>query len=175
MMGCTKCGLHKFRRNQVKGRGVIPAQVLFIGEAPGKSEDLLGEAMIGPTKKIINSAIKQAARLAKVPIPTFYITNVLQCRPTDEKGGKNRKPTGEEAWACFPLLEQVYLEVAPQRVVFLGRIPEKYCKPAWPDGVHLFHPAYVLRMGGIEGPEYKVLCRNLAKVFRGMNHGKAKA
>lgn len=167
-MGCQACGLHKFRRNQVKGRGMIPAQVLFIGEAPGRSEDLRGEAMIGPTKRIIDSSVIQAAKLAGILPPSIYITNVLQCRPTDCKGGPNRKPTGEEAWACFPLLEQVYLEVAPERVVFLGRVAEKYCKAAWPDGVHLFHPAYLLRTGGKEGPEYKRFCRDLAAVFFGL-------
>lgn len=165
---CTRCGLHKFRCRIVPGRGTQPADILFIGEAPGKSEDIRGEAFVGPSGRILNSAIEKATKiagLADAP-PTVYITNVVRCRPTDEQGGKNRQPTIKEAWACREWLEEAYTLTQPRLVVLLGKVAETFAKQYYPAALCLYHPAYIIRKGGIGCPEYRVLVRNLANTLR---------
>ena len=81
---CRACHLHKFRRNVVLGRGTLPADVLYIGEAPGKSEDLTGEAFVGPSGAMLDSLMLDATEQASLPaIPRFYVVNTVLCRPTD--------------------------------------------------------------------------------------------
>jgi len=173
MQRCVKCGLSNVSRQEVIGRGSIPAKVLFIGEAPGLSEDVQGKPFCGPSGVILGQAILTAAKLVKLThIPSYYMTNVVRCRPID-KDGNNRTPTYEEAWACFPNLEQVYLDVEPKEVIFLGKVVKDYCLKAWPHGVALDHPAYLLRIGGTESPEYIRFVRNLSEVFRRVSNGKA--
>ncbi len=167
MLNCKKCGLHKFRRNQVKGRGEIPAKILFIGEAPGQSEDLRGKAFIGMSGRILNKGIERAAEMAGLDkAPSFYITNSVQCRPTDEKNGNNRQPTSDEIRACRENLEDVYLEVRPSFIVFLGRVPERNLSKSFPGGIPLRHPAHLARRGGVASPEFRTFVRNLSEVFK---------
>ncbi len=163
---CTACGLAKFRRNVVFGRGKTPAEIMFIGEAPGKSEDLLGEAFVGPSGRLLDMAIKDAAKMIGVKPPTFFISNVLGCRPTDKKRGPNREPTNEEAWACWSRLEDTYVIVRPKVLVFLGKVAERFCKKAWPFGKVFLHPAYIIRRGGTSSTEYRRFCRDLTEVFK---------
>ncbi len=164
---CTKCDLHKYRRHVVMGRGLKPAKILFIGEAPGKSENLRGEPFIGPSGKLLTLAMERAAKIAKMnAVPSYYITNVVGCRPTDEINGPNRQPTEDEAWSCWPRLEEIYAEVSPRRVVFIGKVAEKFCKAAFPDGIPLVHPAYILRKGGTNSTEYRAFVRSLSMIFK---------
>ena len=165
-MSCKKCNLHKYRRKIVYGRGEIPADILFIGEGPGKSEDLIGEPFVGPSGKLLNRALQKAAEIAKRPIPSYYITNIVACRPTDYQGGPNRQPTEEEAWACWPRLERKKLKVKPKQIVLLGAVAKKFVLGAWPTSVCLVHPAYLLRLGGVESTQYRTFCRTLAEVFK---------
>jgi len=168
---CTACGLQKLRRNVVFGRGRFPADIFFVGEAPGKSEDLIGEAFVGPSGRILDMGIIDAARIVGVKPPTFYISNILSCRPTDVKRGPNREPTTEEAWACWPRLSDTYTLVQPKVVVFLGKVAEKFCKKTWPFGKALQHPAYIIRRGGTSSTEYRRFCRDLADVFEEVRDG----
>jgi len=166
-LNCKKCGLHKFRRHVVIGRGDMPAKILFIGEAPGKSEDLRGIPFIGPSGKLLGKALAIAKNIAKLKeIPSFYITNVVGCRPTDEKQGDNRQPTGEEAWACYQRVEEIYARVKPRAVVFLGKVAQDYCKAAYPEGIALPHPAYLLRLGGASCTQFRAFTRALSMVFK---------
>lgn len=171
---CRKCGLSKFRRNVVFGRGRFPADIFFVGEAPGKSEDLIGEAFVGPSGRLLDMAIRDAAEMAGTKPPTFYISNVLSCRPTDVKRGPNREPTTEEAWACWSRLEDTYALVEPKVVVFLGKVAERFCKKAWPFGKVFLHPAYIIRKGGTSSTEYRRFCRDLTEVFKEVNCGESK-
>lgn len=164
---CKRCSLHKTRRKVVLGRGVIPADLLFIGEAPGKSEDLRGEAFIGPSGRVLRLAMKDATGMAGLEeTPSFYITNVVACRPCDEKRGPNRQPTDKEAWQCWPRLELTEHLVKPKKIVFLGKVAERFCLECFPTGVSLQHPAFVLRRGGTESAEYRILIRSLADIFK---------
>lgn len=169
---CTECGLHRYRRQEVVGRGAIPAEILFIGESPGKSEDLRGEPFVGPSGRILSSAIRDAAKIAGLErAPKHYITNTVRCRPTNTKGGPNRQPTEEEAWACWPKLREMWQRVRPQRVIFLGKIPERYCKKAMRGGIYMYHPSYILRSGGKRSSAYREFVRTLVEVFESIGDG----
>lgn len=164
--GCTRCPLHQFRRNIVFGRGSIPADIMFTGEGAGKSEDLLGIPFVGPSGRLLEKAIERAATLSGVPTPSYFITNIVACRPTDSFKGENRPPNAEEAYACFNRLQKTYFDVSPKVIVTLGDVPKKYIAKTWPGAVNLPHPAAILRAGGIESPMFRRFARDLSEVFR---------
>ena len=164
---CTKCGLYQTRKNVVIGRGVIPADLLFIGEAPGKTEDLLREAFVGSSGRLLTKAMEAAAKRTNRQ-PTFYITNIIACRPCDSKHSPNRQPTKEEAAACWDRLSQTENLVQPASVVFLGKIAQKY-GAVFSGYLHtwaLQHPAYILRRGGYSSPEYQLFINELCEVYK---------
>ena len=163
---CKRCGLHRYRRKVVIGEGSIPAQVLFIGEAPGKTEDLRGRPFVGVSGRFLRTTLLRAQEVSQHgKLPTYYITNVVACRPTDKKGGTNRQPTGEEAWACWPRLEGIHAALKPKVVAFLGKVPERFCREAFSAGVPLQHPAFLLRSGGVRAPGYGMFVRQLAEIM----------
>ena len=169
---CTRCCLHKFRRQVVLGKGATPADVMFIGEAPGKSEDLRGEPFIGPSGRLLCLAIRRATYMARIDTtPSIYLTNVCACRPTDKKNGPNRQPTSDEMWACHQRLQDEVEMVRPKRIIFLGKVAATACKALYPGGTPQVHPAYLLRQGGERSSEFLRFVRELSKVFEGMNYG----
>lgn len=163
---CRRCQLHRFRKNVVLGRGTMPADILFIGEAPGKSEDLLGEAFVGPSGALLDSLMKDAQLEASLPaIPSFYIVNTVLCRPTDEKFGDNRAPSPLEVCQCTDNVMNIVDKVRPQIVVCVGKIAEKYYKKEFGLTFSIQHPAYILRVGGKNTPQYKHNFRLLSEAF----------
>jgi DNA polymerase len=155
----------------VIGSGKVPAQLLFIGEAPGTTEEVLGLPFVGDAGRILLYMKGDAAQLAGVPMPSHYTTNCLMCRPfiedeDDDYHMANRKPTKEEALACRPNVLRVYEAVRPKIVVLLGRVPESYFAKEFPRTIMLRHPAYLLRLGGRAHPEYTIEVRKLSEVFK---------
>ena len=158
----------------------MPADVLFLGEGPGKSEDLTGEAFVGKAGRLLDKivadaidkiitdyeAICMSVMGELVKHLSFYITNVVLCHPTDKRFGDNRKPTEGEIFACMGNVMEVYNRVKPKEVVFLGRVPEKYYKKEFPGGVYMYHPAFLERQGGQASPYYNTCVRTLEEVFR---------
>ena len=108
---CTKCGLCEGRTHAVPGRGPAPSPVMLVGEAPGRSEDLRGEPFVGAAGSRLNEAL-DAAGLRR---DSVYITNVVKCRPPD-----NRVPTDDERSACRPHLEAEMSLVRPAAVCVMG-------------------------------------------------------
>lgn len=164
---CELCrSLSKYRRNVVPGIGDIPAKILFIEEAPGKTEDLLGELFIGKYGQLFRQAIKDATKLLlwKHP-PSYFVTSVLACRPTDKFMGDSRQPTASEIARCRPRLVRTVALVRPERVVLLGDVADHEARRVCPDGVKVRHPAYVDRRGGIGGVDYRIFVRALTDVF----------
>ncbi len=109
---CTRCPLHRTRKNPVPGEGPLNARVMFVGEAPGRNEDEQGRPFVGAAGSLLNKLLEEAGlRRSEV-----YITNVVKCRPPG-----NRDPTDEEIEACLPyLVEQVKI-IRPAVIVALGR------------------------------------------------------
>jgi uracil-DNA glycosylase family 4 len=110
---CTKCPLGFTRTKFVFGVGSPRADILFIGEAPGREEDLRGEPFVGRAGQLLDKMLA-AIDLSREQV---YIANILKCRPPE-----NRDPSPEESDACLPhLAEQIRL-LAPPFIVALGRI-----------------------------------------------------
>jgi len=109
---CTLCPLYRSRKNAVPGEGSLEAKVMFIGEAPGRNEDLQGRPFVGAAGKLLD----QLLELAGLDRGEVYITNVVKCRPPD-----NRDPAASEKMACRPYLERQIEIISPDLIVTLGR------------------------------------------------------
>lgn len=110
--GCTRCVLHKGRKNAVPGEGNPCARVVFVGEAPGFNEDVQGRPFVGAAGALLN----QLFELVGLSRSTVFITNVVKCRPP-----QNRDPKDEEISACFPYLVEQLRIIKPSFLVTLGR------------------------------------------------------
>lgn len=159
---CTRCDIGKCKR-KVFGRGVLPADIMFIGEAPGFSEIALGKAFVGPAGKLLDRLIAQSTAIYKY---SYWIDNSVICFP-DDGNGRIRHPSIAEIKNCRDRLAQAVLLANPKAVVLLGRTAEL----AWGmmiDGsriaatngfadiplLKLRHPAWVIRRGGGTSREY---------------------
>jgi DNA polymerase len=110
---CTKCELHQSRTQTVFGVGDRHANLLIIGEAPGRDEDLRGEPFVGRAGQLLN-AMLLAIGFEREQV---YIANILKCRPPN-----NRDPRVEEAVACSPYLQAQIELIQPKVILALGRI-----------------------------------------------------
>ncbi|MBT3573383.1 MAG: uracil-DNA glycosylase [Nitrosopumilus sp.] len=108
---CTKCELSETRNNSVPGKGNYKADVIFVGEAPGKNEDVNGEPFIGIAGKKLTMALESAG----VTREEVYITNIVKCRPP-----KNRVPTTDERNTCQNYLEKEIEIINPKIICILG-------------------------------------------------------
>jgi len=108
---CTKCGLCKTRTNAVPGKGNPNSKVVFVGEAPGRMEDERGEPFVGAAGKRLTDALARNG----ISRDSVYITNVVKCRPPD-----NRVPTEEERSMCRNYLEAELDLIKPEVVCILG-------------------------------------------------------
>jgi uracil-DNA glycosylase family 4 len=109
--GCTRCALHQTRTNVVFGSGAGRTPILFVGEAPGRDEDLQGLPFVGRAGQLLTRIIK-AIEFDREDV---YIANVLKCRPPN-----NRNPLPEEVARCRPfLLRQIEL-LKPKVICTLG-------------------------------------------------------
>ena len=162
---CMKCDLYKYRRNVVIGRGSIPADVLFIGEAPDRSEDLIGVPCVGRQKHVLNDLISSTS------IVSFYIINCILCRTTDSLCGNNRDPLLKEVLACTLNVMNIIKKVNPNHIVLLGKIAKKYYFKEFPDAICLQHPGFLAGQGGVRSPYYRV---NLRRLKEGLKWQSAK-
>lgn len=167
---CKGCSLKSHARNQVIGRGKIPAKLLLIGDSPDKTEDLLGELLVGKDGDLLLQMLQEASKLANVPIPSYYLTNCTLCRawiwnPEREDYGFNREPNKLEVLSCMQNVMEISKAVRPELVVFLGRTAESYYKKEFPGASRITHPAYHLKFGGRASPTYLQDVRTLSEVF----------
>jgi DNA polymerase len=108
---CRKCGLCETRTNTVFADGSPRAKLVFIGEAPGRDEDLKGLPFVGRAGQLLDKMIA-AIQLRREDV---YICNVLKCRPPE-----NRTPAPDEVEQCLPYLEQQLALVRPALICALG-------------------------------------------------------
>ena len=108
---CTKCELSKTRTNAVPGKGNFQSDVIFVGEAPGRNEDKNGEPFVGIAGQRLNIALDNAGVLRE----SIYITNVVKCRPPN-----NRVPTISERNTCQDYLQKEISIIKPKIICILG-------------------------------------------------------
>jgi DNA polymerase len=151
---CTRCGLAGTRTQVVFGVGDPQARLMFVGEAPGKNEDLQGEPFVGAAGKLLDTLLGEIG-IARSEV---YIANVLKCRPPG-----NRDPRPDEIDACKGYLREQIRLIAPEVVMTLGNFATKLLLKTevgitrlrgrphrwWLDAllVPTFHPAAALRGG----------------------------
>lgn len=109
---CSKCQLCTGRTNAVPGVGNTKAKILFIGEGPGRDEDLQGMPFVGAAGKFLTELIKSIG----LEREDVFITNVVKCRPPE-----NRDPFPEEIESCWSYLVKQIKILKPLLIVFLGR------------------------------------------------------
>lgn len=114
---CHACPLANGRTNVVFGDGNPDARVLFVGEAPGKNEDLQGLPFVGKAGQSLNELLGVAG-LAREDV---FIANVLKCRPPG-----NRDPRPEEIEVCTPFLREQTRTIDPEYIVTLGNFATKF-------------------------------------------------
>lgn len=114
---CQKCRLCATRTNVVPGEGNPSAQLMFIGEGPGRDEDLQGRPFVGRSGELLTRMIR-AIGLEREQV---YICNVVKCRPP-----QNRNPEPDEANACLNYLRGQVALVRPKVVVLLGKVACRY-------------------------------------------------
>lgn len=149
---CTRCGLCEGRKNIVFGVGNPDADILFVGEGPGQSEDEQGVPFVGRAGELLTQMIEKGMGLSRDDV---YICNIVKCRPP-----KNRNPLPDEVAACRPFLDGQIAAVTPRVIVALGKpaaglllgreVEITRSRGTWHDyqGIPLMptlHPAYVLR------------------------------
>lgn len=108
---CTKCPLSKTRTNSVPGKGNFHSDVIFVGEAPGRNEDLQGEPFVGVAGKKLSLALENAG----VSRGEVYITNTVKCRPPN-----NRVPNKEEKETCQEFIQKEIKIINPKIICVLG-------------------------------------------------------
>jgi uracil-DNA glycosylase len=167
---CIRCKLHKGRTKIVFGDGHPQAKLLFIGEGPGRDEDLQGLPFVGRAGKLLTQMI-EAMGLRRSDV---YICNVVKCRPPE-----NRAPEKDEVAACSPFLFRQIDLVAPQVIVCLGSIASQTIlettrgisqfRGQWLEfrGRKLmatYHPAYLLRNPAAKSEVWKDLQKVMAEL-----------
>jgi len=108
---CHQCPLWKKRTNSVPGEGNPKTRIIFIGEAPGKIEDLTGHPFVGQAGKLLNKLLK----LADLKRNKTWIGSVIKCRPP-----KNRPPKPQELKACKKWINKQIKTIKPKIIVSLG-------------------------------------------------------
>jgi len=114
---CTKCNLSKTRTNAVPGDGNSNTDVLFIGEAPGRNEDLKGKPFVGRAGEVLDKLLDSIGLGRK----DIYIANILKCRPP-----KNRNPLASEINTCTPYLDKQIEIIQPRIIVPMGNFATSY-------------------------------------------------
>lgn len=148
---CTRCKLSRGRKSIVFGEGSADADIMFIGEGPGRDEDIQARPFVGEAGKLLTNLILKLGLKRE----DVYIANIVKCRPPN-----NRNPEEDEIKTCIPFVKRQISIINPKVIVCLGRIAAQTLLgskaaisklrgnffsyndiPVMPT----FHPAYLLR------------------------------
>lgn len=158
---CKLCRLCEGRTNAVPGSGNYQSEVVFIGEGPGKNEDLQGKPFVGAAGKFLDKMLASIGWTRE----DIFITNVVKCRPPE-----NRDPLPDEISTCYTnYLQKQLASMKPLLIVTLGRysmnifLPEKKISEIHGHAIRtkgaggqpqvffpLYHPAAALYNGGLQ-------------------------
>jgi uracil-DNA glycosylase family 4 len=167
---CKRCKLHKARNKIVFGVGNPKAELMFVGEGPGRDEDMQGEPFVGRAGKLLTQMI-EAMGLKREDV---YIANVVKCRPPE-----NRLPEKDEITTCSPFLVRQIEVIKPKVICSLGSCSAQTLlqttqgiskfRGEWQEfrGTKLmatYHPAYLLRNPAAKGEVWKDLQKIMAEL-----------
>ena len=148
---CNSCHLREGCTQVVMGEGAIDKKIMFIGEAPGATEDKKGRPFVGRAGSLLNKILSAV----NIKRKNIYISNIIKCRPPE-----NRKPTVSEAKKCSPILKAEFELINPKVIVTLGatalnllidtkasitKSRGKWVQKGKYYFLPTFHPAYLLR------------------------------
>ncbi|HXG18506.1 MAG TPA: uracil-DNA glycosylase [Methylomirabilota bacterium] len=168
---CRRCKLCQGRTNIVFGVGNPQAELVFVGEGPGRDEDLKGEPFVGRAGQLLTEIITKGMKMRREDV---YICNVVKCRPPE-----NRNPEPDEIAACEPFLIKQLELIKPRIIVALGtfaaqtllksKTPISRLRGNWHSyqGIKLMptlHPAYLLR----NPADKKLVWQDIQAVLREM-------
>jgi len=154
ILNCQKCLLSQGRKNAVPGEGNLGAELMFVGEAPGRDEDIQGRPFVGRAGQLLTKII-QAMQFKREEV---YITNIVKCRPPE-----NRNPHKQEIEMCQDYLREQLEMIKPEVIVTLGKvaadcfIQSKLGMTALRGSFYefnnikvmpTFHPSYIIRNEG---------------------------
>lgn len=170
---CQLCKLCAGRTHLVFGVGNPRARLMFVGEGPGRDEDLQGEPFVGRAGQLLTDIITKGMAMQRSDV---YIANVVKCRPPE-----NRNPEPDEVSACEPFLKKQIDLIQPEIIIALGKFAVQSLlqtketisrlRGNWRSyhGIKLmptFHPAYLLR----NPADKKLVWEDIKKVLKEM-HG----
>ncbi len=184
MAGCTGCKLSTTRKNIVFGEGSPDAKIMFIGEGPGKDEDMQGRPFVGRAGLLLTAIIEKGMKMKRSDV---YIANVVKCRPTvNLEGTRDRPPEDDEKEACGDYLKKQISIIRPEVIITLGNPATRFLlntkegitkmRGKWYtyDGIPVmptFHPSYILRNGGDRSPLKKQVWEDIKKVLEYFEKG----
>jgi len=158
---CTRCKLCKGRQNLVFGVGNPDAKLMFIGEGPGRDEDIQGEPFVGRAGQLLTKIIQAMGHKRS----DVYIANIVKCRPPN-----NRNPEPDEVATCKPFLIKQVEIIRPRVIVCLGsvaaqnlletdtkitRIRGKFTEWQGTPVMPTYHPAFLLRNPNMKKPVWE--------------------
>lgn len=114
---CTRCRLSEGRTQVVPGNGPCDSNVFFIGEAPGREEDICGQPFVGRAGRILDEAIDKAGAKRN----QVFVGNLVKCKPP-----KNRRPRKDEVQKCSMFLQSEIRDVSPKVLCALGQTAARY-------------------------------------------------
>ncbi|MFH2138573.1 MAG: uracil-DNA glycosylase [Candidatus Omnitrophota bacterium] len=172
VQNCCLCELSSTRTKVVFGEGNPKAEIVFIGEAPGRDEDISGRPFVGAAGQLLTKII-QAMGFTREDV---FISNILKCRPPN-----NRNPLPEEIIQCKPYLRQLLRIIKPKVICTLGKVAtlallEQNCPISKLRGnfydfqgitvMPTFHPAYLLR----NPSDKKLVWHDMKKIMEFLKH-----
>ncbi len=162
VLSCTKCELSGTRNHVIFGEGNTNAEILLIGEAPGRDEDIQGRPFVGKSGQLLDKILAACGFTREKHV---FISNIVKCRPPN-----NRVPNPNEAATCLQwLLKQIEL-IDPKIIILLGATALKYILGnehriirdhgnwfTWENRLVMpvYHPSALLRDTSIKSPEWE--------------------
>jgi uracil-DNA glycosylase family protein len=168
-LACQGCPNHDTRFRVVFGEGDVNAKVMLVGQGPGIVEEQTGRPFAGPSGRLLDQTLAEVG----LERDQLWLTNVIKCRAVKLEKGRvvDRAPSAAELKACRPWLDGEIDIIQPQIIVCIGvpaakalidkkfKLSEEHGQlREYPDGTRrtaVFHPAYVLRLRGVDQRAYE--------------------
>jgi DNA polymerase len=168
-LACQGCPNHDTRFRVVFGEGDVNAKVMLVGQGPGIVEEQIGRPFAGPSGRLLDQALAEVG----LEREELWLTNVIKCRAVKTEKGRvvDRAPSAAELKACRPWLDGELAIIQPKIIVCIGvpaakalidkkfKLSEEHGQlREHPDGTRrtaIFHPAYVLRLRGVDQQAYE--------------------